>query len=200
MFASLIVCTLLYIGLAAVLTGLKKYTSFADDPAAVTTAIAVTGKSWASIIISAGGLAGSDISIAGYAVGSAANLHGDGPRWSAAKYFGRIHPRFRTPHITTIWTGVFVGVIAMVVDIGSAANLTNIGTMFAFALVCAGVIVLRREIARATSAVQMPRRTVCPCTGNYSLSLPDAEPANYDVAAFRHMAGDRSGNLFSLWL
>jgi len=54
------------------------------------------------------------------------------------KYFARIHPRFRTPHITTIWTGVFVGCVAMVVDIGSAANLTNIGTMFAFALVCAG--------------------------------------------------------------
>jgi basic amino acid/polyamine antiporter, APA family len=60
------------------------------------------------------------------------------------QYFAKIHPRFRTPHITTIWTEVAVGGIAMLTDIGSLADLTNIGTLFAFVLVCLGVIVLRR--------------------------------------------------------
>src|SRR5262249_38735926 len=61
------------------------------------------------------------------------------------RYFSKIHPSFRTPHITTIWTGVIVGVVAMVTDIGSLADLTNIGTLSAFVLVCMGVIALRRS-------------------------------------------------------
>ena len=60
------------------------------------------------------------------------------------QYFARIHPRFRTPYITTIWTGIIVGGVAMLTDIGSLSDLTNIGTLFAFILVCLGVIVLRR--------------------------------------------------------
>jgi len=156
MFASLVVCTVLYIGLAAVLTGLKKYTSFADDPAAVTTAIAVTGKSWATIIISAGGLAGATSVLLVMQLGQPRIFMAMARDGLLPKYFARIHPRFRTPHITTIWTGVFVGCVAMVVDIGSAANLTNIGTMFAFALVCAGVIVLRKK------SPDRPRPFKCP--------------------------------------
>ena len=156
MFASLIICTLLYIGLSLVLTGLKKYTTFADDPAAVTTAIAVTGKSWAEIIISAGGLAGATSVLLVMQLGQPRIFMAMARDGLLPKYFGRIHPRFRTPHITTIWTGVFVGVVAMVVDIGSAANLTNIGTMFAFALVCAGVIVLRKK------SPDRPRPFKCP--------------------------------------
>jgi APA family basic amino acid/polyamine antiporter len=60
------------------------------------------------------------------------------------QYFARIHPRFRTPYVTTIWTGLIVGGVAMVTDIGSLSDLTNIGTLFAFILVCLGVLVLRR--------------------------------------------------------
>ena len=55
----------------------------------------------------------------------------------------KVHPRFRTPHVTTILTGVVVGVPAMFVDINEAIEFTNIGTLFAFVLVSAGVIVLR---------------------------------------------------------
>jgi APA family basic amino acid/polyamine antiporter len=57
--------------------------------------------------------------------------------------FAKVHPRFRTPHVTTILTGVFVGVCAMFVSIDEMVDLTNIGTLFAFILVCIGVIVLR---------------------------------------------------------
>src|SRR5262249_34881534 len=61
------------------------------------------------------------------------------PSWAA-----KVHPRFRTPHVTTIITGVAVGGVAMFVDINDAIQFTNIGTLFAFALVSAGVSVLRR--------------------------------------------------------
>ncbi len=61
------------------------------------------------------------------------------PPWAA-----KVHPRFRTPYVTTIITGIFVGVPAMFVDINEAIEFTNIGTLFAFVLVSLGVLVLRR--------------------------------------------------------
>jgi len=58
-------------------------------------------------------------------------------------YFARVHPRFKTPHVTTIWTGVFVALLSAFCNIDEMANLCNIGTLFAFVLVCGGVIILR---------------------------------------------------------
>jgi APA family basic amino acid/polyamine antiporter len=59
------------------------------------------------------------------------------------RYFSRVHKRFKTPHITTIWTGAVVAILAAFCNIDEMANLCNIGTLFAFVLACAGVIVLR---------------------------------------------------------
>ena len=75
---------------------------------------------------------------------------------------GQVHPRFRTPHVTTILTGVAVGVPAMFVDIDEVVELTNIGTLFAFVLVSAGVIVLRRTRPGAAAAVPLPGVPVVP--------------------------------------
>src|SRR5207247_6354833 len=68
------------------------------------------------------------------------------------KVFYKVHPRFRTPHISTIITGVFVAAFAAVASIDEMVDLTNIGTLFAFILVCAGIIVLRvkDQIGRAS--------------------------------------------------
>jgi basic amino acid/polyamine antiporter, APA family len=60
------------------------------------------------------------------------------------RFFARVHPRYRTPYVTTIVTGVLVGIPALFTDIGWAADLTNIGTFFAFVLVCGGVLALRK--------------------------------------------------------
>ena len=81
------------------------------------------------------------------------------------QYFARIHPRFRTPYITTIWTGVVVGGVAMLTDIGSLADLTNIGTLFAFILVCLGVIVLRRTDASRPRPFRVPLVPLFPILG-----------------------------------
>jgi APA family basic amino acid/polyamine antiporter len=59
------------------------------------------------------------------------------------KAFAKVHPKFRTPHVTTILTGVFVGVTAMFTSLDEMVNLTNIGTLFAFILICLGIIILR---------------------------------------------------------
>jgi APA family basic amino acid/polyamine antiporter len=81
------------------------------------------------------------------------------------QYFAKIHPRFRTPHVTTIWTGVVVGGVAMVTDIGSLADLTNIGTLFAFCLVCIGVVVLRRTDPGRRRPFRVPLVPIVPIIG-----------------------------------
>jgi len=140
--ASLIICTVLYVLMSGVLTGIKKYTVYLGDSAAVATAFA--GRPWAQALVSAGALAGMTSVLLVFQLGQPRIFMAMARDGLLPQYFARIHPRFRTPHITTIWTGVVVGVVAMVTNIGDLADLTNIGTLFAFILVCIGVNVLRR--------------------------------------------------------
>jgi len=161
--ASLIICTLLYVLMAAVITGMRKYTTYFGDPAAVATAFA--GRAWAQALISAGALAGITSVLLVFQLGQPRIFMAMARDGLLPRYFARIHPRFRTPHITTIWTGVFVGGVATVVDIGSLADLTNIGTLFAFILVCLGVIILRRTDANRPRPFRVPMSPVFPILG-----------------------------------
>src|SRR5712671_6116873 len=119
--ASLIICTILYVLMAAVITGMRKYTTYFGDPAAVATAFA--GYPWAQALISAGALAGITSVLLVFQLGQPRIFMAMARDGLLPQYFAKIHPKFRTPHITTIWTGVFVGGIAAVVDIGSLADL-----------------------------------------------------------------------------
>jgi basic amino acid/polyamine antiporter, APA family len=173
--ASLIICTVLYVLMAAVLTGMRKYTTYFGDSAAVATAF--TGRPWAQALISAGALAGLTSVLLVFQLGQPRIFMAMARDGLLPQYFARIHPRFRTPHITTIWTGVFVGGVAMLTDIGSLADLTNIGTLFAFVLVCLGVIVLRRKDAGRARPFRVPLVPLFPLLGVFfcgvlMLSLP----------------------------
>ena len=175
MIASLIICTILYVLMSGVLTGMRKYTTYLGDSAAVATAFA--GKPWAQALISAGALAGLTSVLLVFQLGQPRIFMAMARDGLLPQYFARIHPRFRTPHITTIWTGIFVGGIAMLTDIGSLADLTNIGTLFAFALVCSGVIVLRRKDPNRPRPFRVPFVPVFPLLGVFlcgalMLSLP----------------------------
>jgi basic amino acid/polyamine antiporter, APA family len=79
--------------------------------------------------------------------------------------FARVHPRFRTPHVTTILTGVAVGVCAMFTSIDEMVDLTNIGTLFAFILVCAGILILRKREPNRPRAFKTPWSPVTPALG-----------------------------------
>src|SRR5260370_22997405 len=149
--ASLIICTILYVLMAAVITGARKYTDYFGDPAAVATAFAAYP--WATALISAGALAGITSVLLVFQLGQPRIFMAMARDGLLPQYFAKIHPRFRTPHVTTIWTGIFVGGLAAVVDIGSLADLTNIGTLFAFILVCFGLIILRRTDPSASRDV-----------------------------------------------
>src|SRR6266550_2054577 len=145
MIASLIICTLLYVLMSGVLTGILKYTVYLGDSAAVATAFA--SKPWAQALVSAGALAGLTSVLLVFQLGQPRIFMAMARDGLLPPYFARIHSRFRTPYITTIWTGIAVGGVAMLTDIGSLADLTNIGTLFAFILVCIGVVILRRTEA-----------------------------------------------------
>ena len=79
--------------------------------------------------------------------------------------FAKVHPRFRTPHVTTILTGVVVGVCAMFTSIDEMVDLTNIGTLFAFTLVCIGIWILRRREPNRPRAFKTPWVPVVPILG-----------------------------------
>jgi basic amino acid/polyamine antiporter, APA family len=173
--ASLIICTLLYVLMAAVITGMRKYTTYFGDSAAVATAFA--GRPWAQALISAGALAGLTSVILVFQLGQPRIFMAMARDGLLPQYFARVHRRFRTPYITTIWTGVAVGGVAMLTDIGSLADLTNIGTLFAFILVCLGVIILRRKDASRRRPFRVPMVPLLPLLGVFfcfvlMLSLP----------------------------
>ena len=163
MIASLIICTILYVLMSAVLTGVKKYTVYLGDSAAVATAFAE--RPWAQALVSAGALAGMTSVLLVFQLGQPRIFMAMARDGLLPQYFAKIHSRYRTPYITTIWTGVVVGGVAMITDIGSLADLTNIGTLFAFALVCLGVIILRRTNASRPRPFRVPFVPLFPILG-----------------------------------
>ncbi|MEY2482175.1 MAG: basic amino acid/polyamine antiporter, family [Verrucomicrobiota bacterium] len=163
MIASLAICTILYVLMSGVLTGIKKYTVYLGDSAAVATAFA--SKPWAQALVSAGALAGLTSVLLVFQLGQPRILMAMSRDGLLPHFFGRIHPRFRTPHVTTILTGILVGGVAMIADIGSLSDLTNIGTLFAFVLVCLGVIVLRKTDPSRPRPFRVPFVPIFPIIG-----------------------------------
>jgi APA family basic amino acid/polyamine antiporter len=149
--------------MAGVLTGMRKYTDYLGDSAAVATAFA--GRRWAQALISAGALAGLTSVLLVFQLGQPRIFMAMARDGLLPRYFAKIHPRFRTPYITTMWTGAIVGGVAMFTDIGSLADLTNIGTLFAFVLVCVGVIVLRRTDPSRKRPFRVPMVPLFPILG-----------------------------------
>jgi APA family basic amino acid/polyamine antiporter len=141
---SLILCTILYILVSAVLTGIVPYQRL-NVPAPITEGINATGIYWMRYVVNIGALAGLSSVMLVMMLGQPRifwSMAGDG---LLPPVFSKVHPRFRTPYITTILTGIAVAVAAGLFPIGVLGHLVSIGTLFAFILVCAGVWVLRHS-------------------------------------------------------
>jgi APA family basic amino acid/polyamine antiporter len=140
---SLIVCTLIYIATAAVLTGIEPWNKLgvADPLAAV---FARLGLNWAAGIVSLGAVISMTAVLLVFQLGQPRIFFSMSRDGLLPKYFARVHPKYQTPHITTIWTGVVVAAFAAIANINEIVELTNIGTLFAFVLVNIGIIILRR--------------------------------------------------------
>lgn len=81
------------------------------------------------------------------------------------KYFAKVHPKFRTPHVTTLWTGIAVAALSAFCNIDEMANLCNIGTLFAFILVCGGIIILRFKDPNRPRPFKVPGGVILPILG-----------------------------------
>ena len=142
--ASLIICTVLYIAIALVLTGLIPWDQLnVADPLAK--ALKYVHADWTAMLLAVGAVAAMTSVLLVFQLGQARifmSMARDGllPPWAA-----KIHPKYKTPHITTIITGIFVALFAAFAPIGIVLELTNIGTLFAFILVAWGIIVLRNR-------------------------------------------------------
>jgi APA family basic amino acid/polyamine antiporter len=143
--ASLAVCTVLYVTVAAVLTGIVPYTKV-DIHAPVAEALQMAGFKWGAALVAVGAVAGITSVLVVMMLGQIRVFFAMSRDRLLSPALSKVHPRYGTPHLATIITGVAVAVMSAFVQIGEAADMTNIGTLFAFVLVCGGLLVLRRTM------------------------------------------------------
>lgn len=142
---SLVICTTLYILVSLVLTGMVHYTAI-DLGAPVASAFSEAGLSWASLLITVAAVLGL-VSVMLVMILSQTriflNMSKDG--LLPDKIFGIIHPRFKTPWQSTILVGSIASIVAALTPIDKATKMTSIGTLFAFAMICGAVLLLRKR-------------------------------------------------------
>jgi basic amino acid/polyamine antiporter, APA family len=163
--ASLLICTVLYIAVVAVLTGMVYYQNLSKD-AGVSDAFKSVGLGWAEFIIAMAGVAGITsvllvMMLSAPRVFLAMARDGLVPR----RVFASVHPTFKTPWISTILIGVFVALLTGFLPIDALLHLTNIGTLFAFVIVCAAVLIMRRTNPEAERPFRCPLVPVVPILG-----------------------------------
>lgn len=140
---SLVICTILYILVSGLLTHLVPYTQL-NVPDPVVVGVRVTGHPWATFLVELGALAGLATVMLVMLLGQSRvfySMSRDGLLWPWAC---KIHTRFRTPYISSIVIGLFVAVLATVVPLSVLDEMVSVGTLLAFILVSAGVLVMRR--------------------------------------------------------
>jgi len=163
--ASLIICTILYILVSAVLTGMVPYKDI-DINAPVVDAFKRAGVVWMQYLVAAGAMTGITsvllvMMLSQPRVMLALARDGLVPKG----FFGDIHPKFRTPWKSTILTGVFVAAMAGFIPLSILAEMTSIGTLFAFVIVCGAVMVMRRTNPNANRPFRAPLVPLVPILG-----------------------------------
>ena len=170
---SLVVCTILYIMVSLVLTGLVNFRLLnVADPVAL--GIDVTGVSWGSLLVKIGAVFGLGTVMLVMLLGQSRvffSMSRDGllPKWASA-----VHPKFRTPWISNIVVGTIVAFLPAVLPIDKLSQLVNMGTLLAFTIVCAGVWILRvrqPELHRPFKTPLVPLVPICGIVSAFYLML-----------------------------
>jgi APA family basic amino acid/polyamine antiporter len=155
---SLVICTILYILVALVLTALVNY-KYLNVPDSLAVGIDVTGVKWGSLLVKLGALGGLTSTMVVMLLGQSRVFFSMSKDGLLPKFFSNVHPKFRTPWISSITVGLVVAVFASTIPLDKLGEMTSIGTLLAFIIVCAGVFVLRRQrpdLARPFRAPFMP--------------------------------------------
>ncbi|HWX24504.1 MAG TPA: amino acid permease [Vicinamibacteria bacterium] len=162
---SLIICTLLYIATALVLCGMIPYSKLIGVADPLAAALSYVEQGWAAGILAFGAVVAMTAVLLVFQLGQPRILMAMSRDGLLGPWFGKIHPVYRTPHVTTILTGVFVGFFAAVANIDVIVELTNIGTLFAFILVCIGILILRHREPERPRKFRVPFVPFTPLAG-----------------------------------
>jgi amino acid transporter len=159
---SLFLCTALYIAVAAVITGMIPYPKIDEDaPIAVAFAQKAAVEKTpvlrvATVLVSAGGLAGMTSVLLVLFLSQARIFMAMSRDGLLPRVFGTVHPKFRTPHVATITTGFIICIVAALTPIRALAEMVNVGTLMAFVIVCAAVLILRKQRPDAKRPFRCP--------------------------------------------
>jgi basic amino acid/polyamine antiporter, APA family len=167
---SLVVCTIIYVVVTAVFTGLVPFDLLKDSMATqkaepLAFALNHVNLGWAAGIIASGGIVALTAVLLVLQLGQARIFFSMSRDGLLPQVFSSVHPKFRTPYVNTIIIGVVISSVAMFTNIDEMVDLVNIGTLFAFLLVCAGVIVLRYRLPSMPRGFKVPFGPVIPVLG-----------------------------------
>ncbi|MFF5406443.1 amino acid permease [Streptomyces misionensis] len=152
---SLFICTVLYVAVSVVVTGMQKYTQLSVD-APLADAFKAIGHPWYAGVISFGAAIGLTTVCLILLLGQTRVFFAMSRDGLLPRFFSRVHPRFRTPHRPTILLGVVIAIVAGFTSLSELAELVNIGTLFAFVVVAISVIILRRTRPDLPRAFRTP--------------------------------------------
>jgi APA family basic amino acid/polyamine antiporter len=161
---SLAICTTLYVAVALVLTGLVPYRQLAVA-APIALGIDATGLAWLRLFVKLGAIAGLSSVILVTLLGQSRVFYAMSADGLLPPLFRRLHPRFRTPYLTTLLTGLAVALAAGLFAIDELSVLVNIGTLLAFGIVCASVLMLRRTAPQLARPFRTPGLPWLPALG-----------------------------------
>jgi len=162
---SLIICTILYVLFAHVMTGLVNFKDFAGDAKPAATAFAMTGYTFLQDALIIAILAGYTSVILVMLMGQSRVFYTMAKDGLLPKFFAAVHPRFRTPWKTNLFFLVFVSLFAGLVPVSDLGHMVSIGTLFAFTLVCIGIMVLRKSLPDAVRPFRTPLVPFVPLMG-----------------------------------
>jgi APA family basic amino acid/polyamine antiporter len=162
---SLLVCTLLYVLFSYVMTGLENYTAFKGNAAPVALAIAKTPFVWLKTAVKLAIIAGFTSVILVMLLGQSRVFFSMSRDGLLPKVFSNIHPKFQTPWLSNLLFMVFVSLFSAFAPISMVGHMTSIGTLFAFVLVCAGIMVMRKTHPDLPRPFRTPLVPVTPIMG-----------------------------------
>ena len=163
---SLAICTVLYILVSLVMTGLVKYTQLSvPDPIAVAVNAAGPGLHWMRWPVKIGAIAGLSSVVLVLLLGQSRIFYSMGRDGLLPPQFAKVHPRFKTPYIPTIMAGILAIAVSGTFPVQLLGELVSIGTLLAFMIVCAGVMVLRYTHPNIHRAFRTPWVPVVPILG-----------------------------------